>query len=112
MSYTVSGKKITMTRGDSAYIHVTANYKDSEEAYTPVEGDSVAFTVKRFPKDTTIMLTKEVPTDSMVLHLLPEDTKSLQYGEYVFDVQLTYANGDVDTFITDGTLVVTTEVSE
>ena len=112
MSYSVSGKKITMTRGDTAYIAITATDRETGELYVPLEGDSVLFTVKKKATDETALIVKSVPVDTMTLRIDPEDTKPLRFGDYIFDVQMTYANGDVDTFITEGTLEITTEVSE
>ena len=34
-----------------------------------------------------------------VLHIKPEDTKAMAFGKYVYDVQLTTADGDVYTII-------------
>lgn len=112
MSYSVSGKTITMTRGDTAYIYVTPKYKETGDVYEPQEGDSILFTVKRKATDTEALIEKEIPTATMQLCIKPEDTKPLRFGDYVFDIQMTYANGDVDTFITEGTFVITAEVSE
>lgn len=46
----------------------------------------------------------------MLLVLEPEDTKTLPFGKYVYDIQITYADGKVDTFITKGRLRLTEEV--
>jgi hypothetical protein len=47
----------------------------------------------------------------MILHLEPDDTKGLGFGEYVYDVELTFANGDVDTFINNARFSLVPEVS-
>lgn len=52
-----------------------------------------------------------IPTSTMILHLDPEDTKDLGFGEYVYDVELTFANGDVDTFINNAKFILAPEVS-
>ena len=46
----------------------------------------------------------------MLLQLTPDDTKSLEFGTYVYDIQITYSNGDVNTFLDKGTLKLTEEV--
>ena len=38
------------------------------------------------------------------------DTADLNFGKYVYDIQLTKANGKVDTFITKATLKLSEEV--
>ena len=40
----------------------------------------------------------------------PSDTADLNFGKYVYDIQLTKANGKVDTFITKATLKLSEEV--
>jgi hypothetical protein len=46
----------------------------------------------------------------MLLVIYPEDTKELEFGSYVYDIQLTKANGDIDTFITASKFKITAEV--
>ena len=46
----------------------------------------------------------------MILTLDPSDTKRLEFGSYVYDIQLTRSTGEVDTFVTKGTLNLTEEV--
>ena len=114
MSYTVSGHTITMTRGDTASVIIVPKYSDGE-VYIPQPEDTVKFTVKRAIASREVMetlLEKEIPTDTMELVIEPEDTKTMKFGDYVFDVQLTFADGDVDTFITDGKLKITPEVGD
>lgn len=60
--------------------------------------------------DETPLLIKEIPIDTMILTLNPEDTKHLPFGKYVYDIELTKATGEVDTFITKAILKLTEEV--
>lgn len=92
-------KLIRLTRGDTAKIAITINI--DEEVYVPVDGDSVRFAMKKAYRDQEpILVEKDIPTDTMILHIEPDDTKSLPYKKtYVYDVQITFANGDVRTFI-------------
>lgn len=53
---------------------------------------------------------KDIPIETMKLVLEPEDTKTLAFGKYVYDVQLTKVTGEVDTFITKGIIKITEEV--
>lgn len=109
MSYSVSGTTITLTRGDtfSALITIT----DTEDRpYTPVVGDSIRFAMKSDYDDATPLLIKEIPIDTMILTLEPGDTKNLAFGKYVYDIELTKATGEVDTFITKAVLRLTEEV--
>lgn len=109
MSYSVSGTTITLTRGDTFMADITINKQD-DTPYTPVEGDSVRFAMKSSYEDAEPVLTKDIPIDSLKLILEPEDTKGLAFGQYVYDIQLTKASGEVDTFITKAKLKLTEEV--
>lgn len=112
----IEGTTITMTRGDTLRIFI--ELKRDNEIYTPVSGDEVRFALKR-PifnakrteyKEEFPLLYKVIPNDTMVLELEPEDTKSLGFGEYVYDLQITFSDGTVDTFISTATLKLTPEV--
>lgn len=100
MSYSVSGTMITLTRGDtfSALITIT-DLNDNQ--YIPMNGDRIRFAMKNDYNDETPLLIKEIPIDTMILTLNPEDTKHLPFGKYVYDIELTKATGEVDTFITN-----------
>lgn len=109
MSYSVSGTTITLTRGDTfmALISIT---KQDGTPYVPNDGDKVRFAMKAKYEDSEPLVNKDVPLDTMTLTLLPEDTKSLAFGKYVYDIQLTKADGTVDTFITKASIKITEEV--
>ena len=108
-SISISGKKtqIRLTRGDSFYAIVSMTRSD--EPYAPQEGDVIRFAMKKSYSSADVLLEKTIPTDTLLLALYPEDTKELDFGAYVFDVELTTAGGDVDTFIC-GELILEKEV--
>lgn len=105
----ISGTKILLTRGDTFKATVSM-YKADGTEYTPQEGDSIRFAMKKSFSDGTVLLEKEIPNDSQMLWLKPEDTKELAFGSYVYDIQITYANGDIDTFIDRAAIELTEEV--
>lgn len=107
--YEINGTSITLTRGDSFYTQVGMKNEDGTE-YTPQEGDSVRFALKRFYDDAEPLIEKAIPIDTLILHLEPSDTKDLSFGEYVYDIELTKANGDVDTFIYKASFTIDNEV--
>lgn len=109
MSYSVQGTTITLTRGDTFMALISITQSDGSP-YLPVEGDSVRFAMKRSYTDKEPPLVKDIPIATMKLVLEPEDTKDLEFGKYVYDIQLTKATGEVDTFITKGTMKITEEV--
>jgi len=107
--YKIEGSAITLTRGDSFYATVTMKNPDKTD-YTPQQGDVVRFALKKRYTDAEPLILKNVPTDTLVLHLEPEDTKDLAFGKYVYDIELTKANGDVDTFIYEADFELAKEV--
>lgn len=109
MSYSVSGTTITLTRGDSFIAEISITDQDNKP-YIPVTGDSVRFAMKASYEDAEPLLVKNVPVDTMKLVLDPEDTKHLAFGKYVYDIELTKATGEVDTFITKAMFKITEEV--
>lgn len=109
MSYNVSGTTITLTRGDTFVAIITITDSDGEP-YVPVVGDSIRFAMKSTYSDAEPLLVKEIPIDTMKLTLEPEDTTNLKFGQYVYDIQLTKATGEVDTFITMAKIKITEEV--
>lgn len=111
MSYSVTGNTIHMTRGDTVKIRVALKYKQSGQTYTPQQGDEITFTAVN-PNDKSTVIVKTIPTDTLLLSIAPEDTSTLPSGLYQFDIQLTFANGDIDTFITDGALYVERDLTE
>ena len=113
----IKGNTIEMTRGDTLIVTVGITDENGQD-YTPDAGDSIRFALKRAEmtlgrkgyKDTDPLIIKTIPTDSLVLQLNPADTKGLDFGEYVYDIELTHANGIVDTFIANAKFVLSPEV--
>lgn len=105
----ISGTTITMTRGDTARISVYIT--DAEgEPYTPGAQDAIRFAMKKDYKDAEPLLLINIPVDTMELIINPEDTKSLAFGSYVYDIELTTESGTVDTFIDRAKIKLTEEV--
>ena len=101
---------ITMTRGDSALIQI--GMTRNGEPITPVEGEVVRFAVKAKYKDPDdeVLIHKDIPLDTLMLEIEPQDTKPLAMNKtYVYDVEYTDINGRVDTFI-KGKLTIDEEV--
>ncbi|MBR3238753.1 MAG: hypothetical protein IKF99_09980 [Oscillospiraceae bacterium] len=112
----IKGTTITMTRGDS--LVVLLSMTRGGEAYTPSEGDSIRFALKRpamTPNrgsylDSEPIITKAIPIDTLQLRLEPSDTKTLAFGEYVYDIEITFADESVDTFIPQARFILAPEV--
>lgn len=109
MSYSINGTTITLTRGDTLYAYISITDQEGNP-YTPTQGDSIRFAAKSKYIDNEVLILKDIPIETGVLKLEPEDTSSMSFGKYVYDIQLTRANGDVSTFIEKAQLVLTEEV--
>ena len=105
MSYSIKGKRITLTRGDTFPCEVRA-YNPDGTPYEMQAGDSMRFMLSEQAGGPTI-LTKQVVDGAFQLD--PADTDQLDFGTYFFDVQMTFASGVVDTFITEGQLTLADE---
>lgn len=109
MSYNVSGTTITLTRGDT-FIADVEILDANGEIYVPGNGDSIRFAMKENYTDEDPLVVKDIPITTMRLELQPEDTKYLSFKTYVYDIQLTTADGRVDTFIEKAKIKLTEEV--
>lgn len=112
----IEGTTITMTRGDT--LRALIEIKRNGEIYTPVAGDEIRFALKH-PifnakkteyKEEAPLLLKVIPNETLILQLDPEDTKPLGFGDYIYDIQITFTDGTVDTFIPTAQLKLTPEV--
>lgn len=96
--FEIKGKDIYLTRGDTFRAQVSMQYRDGGD-YTPVPGDKIRFALKRRYSDYHPIFVKNIAIGDLILEIDPDDTKRLNFGEYVYDIEITFANGDVDTFI-------------
>ena len=116
MASKVDGTTITLTRGDTLRLKINITLNDQE--YIPVSGDSIRFALKHPTlnakktdfKDLEPLILKTVSTESMILQLDPADTKNLDFGTYVYDMEITFSDGSVDTFITEAKFIITPQV--
>jgi hypothetical protein len=105
----LAGKTIKLTRGDTMRIKLDLHMQNGDE-YIPSERDEIRFAVKKSYYDAEPLLLIPIPNDSLILTINPEDTKPLDFGTYVYDIQITFADGSVDTFIDRAKFIVTEEV--
>lgn len=108
----VEGTNLTMIRGDSETITVSA--EDESGVAIPFEtGDIVYFTVKANTLTTTKLIQKTIIafTDgAAVIELVPEDTKEMKYGSYRYDVQWVH-DDRVTTVVSPSAFIVAQEVT-
>ena len=97
MLYIDEDQNITLTRGDTGFFNISLQNKKGK-AYTPQEGDSLRFALgKNWGKDT--LFTKNIPLDTCVLEIEPQDTKDLEFKTYKYDIEFTDAHGHVSTIL-------------
>ena len=114
--FTIYGNKIKLTRGDT-FITTLGLKKKNGEPIELTEGDTVIFAVKsklnskqtEYVEEEPLIM-KTIPVDTMVLRLDPEDTKHLPFGSYYYDVEITFADGRVDTVINNEQFILGPEV--
>lgn len=124
MSVKIKKNTITHTRGDTLRAKVDL-WLDAEqtEPYIPEAEDVIRFALKHPALkqkeddpgyeeyvDQTPIFTVVIPSDTQILHIKPNQTKNLGFGEYEYDIEITHADGTVDTFITAAPYNLTKEV--
>lgn len=111
----VNENAISLTRGDTLRVKVDIKYDGQD--YQPKENEVVRFALKHAAMnvskteytDNKPLVKKVIPNDTLVLELEPSDTASLGFGRYAYDIQITFEDGAIDTFISDY-LILTKEV--
>lgn len=100
---------IKITRGDSAIFKVNVISQRGGGIYPLKSTDKLVFTVKKSTKSPVPLIQKELINSEIILE--PLDTSMLDYGDYVYDVQLTTHKGMVDTIIPPSKFKVLEEVT-
>ena len=101
---------IKLTRGDTARMSVNIVNDVTGEEYSMQEGDVLTMTVKVNILDEVPVIQKTLEGTN-VFHIKPEDTASLDFGSYKYDVQLTTSDGDVYTIIVPSVFKILEEVT-
>ena len=107
MLYIDEEQNIELTRGDTGFFTIALKNKQDED-YTPQEGDTLRFAMSQSFGGEPLIL-KQIPINTLVLEIEPQDTASLKFGKYKYDIEFTDAAGHVSTIIL-GEFKVTNEV--
>ena len=105
---------IQLTRGDTARLTVELEVELEDETTQPysVQNDDVlTLSVKKRKEDFKPCIEKVVK-GSADFHIKPEDTAELEFGNYVYDVEILTAEGDVYTVIENKTFKIGVEVTK
>ena len=101
--FKIDGKRIWLTRGD------TAEFRPVITDYVSQEGDKVVFAMKRALNDAEPALRLEVNAGENI-QFTHEDTIALPSGSYVYDLKLAQVDGTISTFVSSGRLDLIGEV--
>lgn len=105
---TCQNNTIVLTRGDTAILKL--NIVDEKGTpYKLTDGDVVIFTLKRSVRERDVIFQKSMVDGKIIIH--PQDTSHLEYGQYVYDVELTKEDGFVATVIPPHRFIVAEEVT-
>ena len=115
-----NNNNITLTRGDTLTLTITLLHEvepvppatePTIEPYVPEQDDVIRFAVSKGYKSEPgyeLKLSKTIPHDTLTITCSSSET-ALDYRDYNYDVEITYDDGTVDTFI-KGKLTITGEV--
>lgn len=103
---TVNGTTLSMVRGDTERISVTPSVAFET-------GDIITMTVRK-DVDADIALQKVVTefTEGVAyIDITHEDTATLDFGAYVYDIQVQWASGAIKTLVKKSTFKLEEEVT-
>ena len=108
---TLAGNTIYITRGDTLDLQIHIQDQDGKE-YTLSENDKIRFAMKKKYSDLAPMIIKDISPDTLRLRIESNETKQwdARPTPYVYDIEITFADGTVDTFIDRQRIYVTEEV--
>lgn len=104
----IKRNKISLTRGDTASLKL--NLKNEKgESYELKDGDKIVFTLKKSPISDVVIIQKILENNEF--RIVSSDTKNLDYGPYIYDIQLTNYNKFVNTVVPPTLFEVLPEVN-
>lgn len=109
----VTGTNIYITRGDSESLSVALQSTDGFAAPLTA-GDKVYLTIKENINTADKILqfvVKEFVDGKAIINILPSDTAALDYGVYVYDIQVTLADGTKRTIVRPSNFEIGGEVT-
>lgn len=92
--FNITDLNITISRGDTASLEITF------EGDVPGDGDQVVMSIKTSPRNHDYKWEKSGTCDAegkIVFSIDAEDTASLPFGTYYWDIRIFYADGQITT---------------
>lgn len=110
-----NNQDIWITRGDDAYLNLEIKQQSFPyENYEIQKEDSVVLSVRRSKEDNNDeenpILFQTILNDGY-FYISSENTQYLDFGSYVYDVQITFSNGDINTVIGPSIFKILPEVT-
>ena len=105
-----SDGSIRLTRGDTARLNVSITNEANSNDYVLQPDDTLTMTVKKTISDAEPAIQK-ILTGTNAFHIEPKDTAGLEFGKYIYDVQLSTGSGDVYTVIEPTSFEIMQEVT-
>lgn len=108
----VAGTNLSMTRGDTE--RITVRICRSKVIVPLVAGDKVYFTVKKSINDTEKLFQKvitEFVDGIAIIDITHDDTVNAEFGEHVYDIQITYVSGAIKTVVKPAKFMILPEVT-
>ena len=99
--------RITLTRGDDAQLVI--NITDSTGAVRDMFTDDLLTMTVRDKINGTLLF--QITTNTNTLTILPTHTKDIEFGSYIYDVQLRTFDGKTYTVIIPSSFILDKEVT-
>ncbi len=107
----IIGNKINLTKGDSANFNLSIYYPDMKNQYELMPGDKVIFSVSKSNSCNNKKILIKKFFENNEISLKPIDTAYLNCGNYEYDVQLVFKDGDVNTIIAPNLFQLSDEIT-
>lgn len=89
----VENNAIYLTRGDTAFLEIGLT-DEHGDPYIPQPLDIVIFRLKKSASSKPVLIEKIIDPETMVLELNENDTKSLKFDTYKYEIELTTADNN------------------
>lgn len=96
--------EISMSRGDTISLDINITDADGND-YVLQEGEELFFSAKEKVTDKNYAISPK-KLDGTTLHLSSSDTYELDFGTYLYDIQLRKADGRSNTIIKPTKLII------
>ena len=100
---------IKLTRGDDVFLNIVLTDQYGKP-YELQQGDELTFSLKRNLMSRQLLISKKFYSSELAIN--HEDTCDLDFGDYVYDIQLRFASGKIFTVIGPSKLIIMPEVND